>query len=74
MLIGGSGKQSGAVYLPILLDTARNDLQLVAIADPLDPLKSKFASKYSDLLQSAKTRWLPLKNDPTEDLRVLSDF
>ncbi|MEK7577774.1 MAG: hypothetical protein AAB492_04135 [Patescibacteria group bacterium] len=74
LLIGGSGKQSGAVYLPILLDTARNDLQLVAIADPLDPLKSKFASKYSDLLQSAKTRWLPLKNDPTEDLRVLSDF
>jgi hypothetical protein len=74
LLIGGSGKQSGAVYLPILLGSDQNDLQLVAIADPIDPLQSRFTSKFSESLQTSKTRWLPLKNNAAENLRILSDF
>lgn len=48
LLIGGSGKQSGAVYIPILLDPTRADVQLVAITDPPDPFKSQFTSKFSE--------------------------
>lgn len=74
LLVGGSGKQSGAVYLPILLDPKRTDLLLVAIADPLDPFKSQFASKFSESLNSAKTEWIPLKNNTKLDIQMLDKF
>lgn len=74
LLIGGSGKQSGAVYLPILLDFTRKDLKLVGIADPVDSLKSPFASKYSEALQKANIRWIPLKGITSQDLKTLDDF
>ena len=63
ILIGGSGKQAGAIHLPVLLDRSRGDSQLTAIADPIDPRKSQFTAKHSEGLDSAGTHWVPLAGD-----------
>jgi len=74
ILIGGAGKQSGAIHLPILLDGGRGDSRLVAIADPVDPRKGQFTSKYTEALDAADTRWVPLAGDLGQDLGRLTNL
>ncbi len=74
ILIGGSGKQGGAIHLPVLLDASRGDSRLAAIADPVDPLKSPFTSKHAEALRAADTRWVPLTGDIGQDLGRLTKF
>src|SRR6202011_2881151 len=74
ILIGGAGKQAGAVYLPILLDKDRKDLQLVAIADPTSPLESQFTKKYEQDFTDQNTRFITLTGDISKDLDLLGEF
>jgi hypothetical protein len=74
LLIGGSGKQSSSIYLPILVDSNRKDINLIAIADPIDPFKSKFTDKFATQLKVSGTRWIALKNNLDEDIVILDEF
>lgn len=72
LLIGGAGKQSGSVYLPILL--TRKDVSLVAIADLIDPNISSLTKKFTSDLHKARTQWINLKGDIDIDLKILDIF
>lgn len=74
LLIGGSGKQSGAVHLPILLESTRRGSQLAAIADPVNPHESQFTSKFSEGLKAVDSRWIPLTGIMGQDLDRLTRF
>ncbi len=72
LLIGGSGKQSGAVHLPILLN--RKDVSLAGIADIIDPAISPFTKGYTSDFRKIGAKWIALEGKIDADLKKLDIF
>src|SRR2546425_1464827 len=74
LIIGGAGKQAASIYLPIVLDRNRDDLELAAIADVIDPYGSCFSTAFSSSMYTHNTAWIALTDDTTENLRTLDEY
>jgi len=74
LVLGGSGKWSAKVYLPVILGGDAGDVKLAAIADPIDPRKSPHTQSFTPQFDRHHTKWIPLSGNLPDDLAQLDHF
>jgi len=74
LIIGGAGKQAASVYLPIVLDNNRDDIQLAAIADLTNPYDSRFTIPFSTSIHTNNTAWIALTDDIDTNFIALNEY
>jgi hypothetical protein len=74
LVIGGAGKHSAEVYLPVVLGADRDDIRLCAIADLVDPYTSRFSKTFASVMQAQNTSWVALTNETATNLSNLDEY